>query len=302
MGKRGKHNWSKEKLPLGTVRIRKKNGKRWRMIKARHGGPISGRWVGLARHWWENNRGPVPDGMRVCHEDGDSLNDDPSNYVLLTAGDVVFVAHERDPEMSRRNYAACREATARMNREKAAIRRQKGWLDSRWYPVDQARRVIVNQPFKKAWMVHGPGYRPVSRNGRGADGAVLGWPTMPRLAACFLHVLSVGGDMTAEEIVHKATAMRLERGWGDEAVTIGAFYSFSSVMRRREWIVRFRPSGIRGKRRYRITKAAMAERCRPSPYTAVRGADLRGPEFLGYARESPGVDDEAMVGKVAVKA
>ena len=50
-----------EKLPLGTVRVRVHNtrGQRVRLIKVRDDGPKGRRWMGLARHWWLKNRGPI---------------------------------------------------------------------------------------------------------------------------------------------------------------------------------------------------------------------------------------------------
>jgi len=86
MGQRGRQLWSKEKLPVGTVRIRKHSKRvRARMIKIRDDGPKGRRWITWARWWWLNNRGPIPPGMRVTHRDGDSLNDDPDNLVLCSA-------------------------------------------------------------------------------------------------------------------------------------------------------------------------------------------------------------------------
>lgn len=162
-----KKDWSRDPLPVGTIRMRRKNGG-VRVIKIRMDGPRSRRWIQYARWWWEKNRGPVPAGKWVCHVDGNSLNDDPSNYALLTPGDVVFMAHDRDPKMSARNYAKASAATAYMNRQRALCRRMRGELNPRsWYAVDARKRLIYNLPKKKRWQVYAAfGYTDKRANGR----------------------------------------------------------------------------------------------------------------------------------------
>ena len=151
----GAGNYSRAPLPVGTIRMRERaRGHVCRFIKVRDNGPKASRWIPLARHWWEKNRGRVPPGKRVCHLDGDSLNDDPSNYGLLTPGDVIFIQLERDPAMALRNRKRCRAGTARSNRERAFARRLRELLPSKWYAVDVAARVVVNVPHRKRWQVY----------------------------------------------------------------------------------------------------------------------------------------------------
>ena len=74
MGQHGTQEWSKARLKLGTVRIRKHSKRcKVRMVKVRDDGPKGRRWITLARHWWLTNRGPIPEGMRVVHGDGDEI-------------------------------------------------------------------------------------------------------------------------------------------------------------------------------------------------------------------------------------
>src|SRR5712692_5291918 len=112
MGRHCCKDWCRDSLPVGTIRERRRKHGRVRMIKICLDGPRSRRWVNYAKWWWELHVAPVPAGMRVCHLDGNTLNDKPANYSLMTAGDVAFMWHDRNPEGSQQNYAKCRTATA----------------------------------------------------------------------------------------------------------------------------------------------------------------------------------------------
>ena len=57
---------------------------RRRFIKIRDDGPPQNRYVPLARWLWERDHGPVPAGKFVAHFDGNTMNDDPKNLVLIT--------------------------------------------------------------------------------------------------------------------------------------------------------------------------------------------------------------------------
>ena len=62
MGQRGQQLWSRERVPIGTVRIRKHSKRcRVRMVKVRDDGPKGRRWITLARAL----QIPVP----ACDED-----------------------------------------------------------------------------------------------------------------------------------------------------------------------------------------------------------------------------------------
>src|SRR5258706_866663 len=190
-------------VPVGTISIRKaSSGVKVRMIKVRDGGPISGRWIDFARFWWLENRGPVPDGKRVCHLDGNTLNDDPSNFGLLTPGDVIFLAHERDPKMSERNRRNCSDATAEMNRMRGLIGRATGWLPSLWYAVDFARKLIHNEPHRERWRVYqAAGVECDSSSWRQALATAMGWPGRILLDACILTVLADTGPLPIDELL-----------------------------------------------------------------------------------------------------
>jgi len=143
----------KMNLPVGSIVVRKQ----CRFVKVRMTGPTQLRWMKFARWWWIHNRGPVPQGMRVGHLDGDSFNDHPANLALLTPGDIAFLAHDRDPAMSERNFAAMRKGVALFNREHAQFRRMTEWLRSKWYPVDIEARKIFNKPVRQRWQIYAAG-------------------------------------------------------------------------------------------------------------------------------------------------
>lgn len=146
------------KEPLGAIAIRKrKRGRpgggyrmyRVRFIKVRNGVLRAGRWIPLARHWWQTNRGPVPAGMCVTHADGDTLNDDPGNYELMTHGQVALLHLAKDPAVYRRMVKSRGAAMADFNRLKATSGFFQRTLTQVWYPADTRQRVIYYAPSRK---------------------------------------------------------------------------------------------------------------------------------------------------------
>ena len=115
--------WARDAAPIGAVDTRVRGV---RMIKVRMDGPKSSRWINLARWRWEQLYGPVPPGKRVVHLDGDSLNDDPANYALMTGGEWLVHLRKLRKGMAEKNRRRCSAATAEMNRLRGAIRRGVG--------------------------------------------------------------------------------------------------------------------------------------------------------------------------------
>lgn len=120
------------------------------MIKVRMTGPFSRRWIPLARYTWEQMHGPIPQGKRVTHLDGNTLNDNPANYGLLTPGQVINLYHQLDPVMSRENRLGekRRSATAAHNRLRGQIRRATDLFPTRWYAANLAERIVYEEPFR----------------------------------------------------------------------------------------------------------------------------------------------------------
>jgi hypothetical protein len=149
-----KENASRQPQPIGAVVLRGKGKSKARYVKVTHHGPMIKRWKCLARIWWEANKGPVPAGMRVVHLDGDTLNDTPTNYGLMHAGEIIRLYHRIRPKMAARNRQSVGAAMARFNRDRAALRRERSLLPRRWYLVDPEKRIIFNHPRRMRWQAY----------------------------------------------------------------------------------------------------------------------------------------------------
>jgi hypothetical protein len=160
----------KRALPIGTTVIRKHNNVEARFIKVSLTGLPQRRWMNYARWWWEKNRGPVPPGQLVIHIDGNSLNDDPKNYMVGTPGMKLALAHRRDPQWSKDQHKRAAAGLAEVNRKRGRINRAQNFLKTYWYPVVDDLGVILNVPFRKRKRVlacFGVDVSRYPRNGRG---------------------------------------------------------------------------------------------------------------------------------------
>lgn len=287
MGQRGHQDWSKERLPVGTVRIRtRQRGQlQVRMIKIRDGGPRSRQWVNFARWWWEHNRGPIPPGKRVAHRDGDSLNDDPANLVLCSPGDVVYLWHDRDPKGSAANYRKLRPATAKHNRLRARVRRAVAWLPTRWYAVDTQRRIVVNDPRRVKGAVLAAHFETVRRpkNGCGYEAALCGWNSVPSASALVLSVLA-RGERTRDELLSAVNALRRDLRICRHRLGLQGLYQALQPLKAAEWIT---IAGRGAQAVYAIRAEALRFRVPGPPIVAVRGDELDGEEFAGYRKMWP---------------
>jgi len=207
--------------PLGTVVVRTERtgpirvGRRRtisaRYIKIRMGGPTGLRWMGYARWWWLENKGPIPPGQMVLHRDGDSLDDSPENLFLGGPGDKIRLAHSLDPEMSRRNRESCREGTSMHNRLIAQIRRFRSPIARYWYPVADDVMVVIDLPHRSRRTLLaalGGDTSRLARNGRGPSYADAGAPLGVRfvrgrelgvgLVGCYIRIDPETGVGTGE--------------------------------------------------------------------------------------------------------
>lgn len=152
------NKWCKEKLPIGAIRVRTRRGTAFRYIKVSNRGQGDRKWRRLARWTWEQAHGPVPAGYVVAHLDGNSLNDDPANYGLMTPGQVAQLQHQLDPKMSTRNRQKVSQVTAERNRLAGQIRRRTFCFAAEyWYLVDDRTREILDRRFRSrrrayAWL------------------------------------------------------------------------------------------------------------------------------------------------------
>lgn len=101
---------SSNKLPIGTVRIRKYKRNNDTRAFVKIGEPNT--WELRAKVVWEKAKGPIPKGLFLHHIDRDPLNDDLSNLALVTRASHL---NEHRPE-----YLAKRKRNAK--RKKAAMK------------------------------------------------------------------------------------------------------------------------------------------------------------------------------------
>jgi hypothetical protein len=284
MGKRGKQPWSRENLPIGTVRLRKhsKRGK-VRMIKVRDDGPRGGRWIAFARYWWLTNKGPIPPGMRVVHWDGDLLNDDPSNYRLVTADDVLILSRVWDPTLDERNHERAAQGTSQCNRDRGRVNRARRLLIRHWYAVDPTGRVIINQPHRSRLAIarrYIDAAAELPANGLGISAVWLGWPDLTGCEAEVLAALADGGPAQIAVIRERVGEVRRVHGWGAEPTTSTCHHAIWQLRRRRSNYIESAPT-LRRRSLYTIAPAALAARREPCPLVAVRGGEIatRFPDF-----------------------
>lgn len=116
-------------LPIGTITTRKSGQQVQRFVKVSHHGHWRNRWRPVARHWWEQHHGPIPEGHQVYHRDGDPLNDAPDNLVLAREDRLKLILSSRGN--SRRQRTRQRTAVAKSNLERArvynAVLRPRAW-------------------------------------------------------------------------------------------------------------------------------------------------------------------------------
>lgn len=275
----------REKQPLGTTcwRTHKRpSGGRYKvkMIKVAHayyGG--SGRWINYSRYLFEKHKGPVPAGKRVIHRDGDLRNFDLDNLILGTAADVVFLFGQSTPAKAAKNRKAVSEATSAFNRERAAIRRQLGVLPTRWYPVDLAKRTIINTPGRKLHNVTGA---PHKCNGSGLVGWRLGWPGMPAIDASALAVLVlVGGLRSYSAIVDLIARLRAELLITPATVTATALRSTMTRLTQAGLVERVSPGLFVAADKARATRGPVC------PFVFLRGVDLQREPYTQFALVTP---------------
>lgn len=271
--------------PLGAIRLAISGKSTHREIKVRMDGLPQRRWMNLARFWWLRNKGAVPPGMRVGHLDGDSMNDDPSNYALFTPGDVIASHHIDNPRWSDRQHQRAGRATAEANRERARIERMRRWFSGRWYAVDLGARRIINEPHRERWMVYAKQGIPVDRrvNGRGYQSSVLGWPGLPKASAAALYVLAAG-DRSALELWRGIRELMCRHGWSvpEYRVSLGQFLT---PLHARSWIAS--RTGIGRHRVYAVTSEAIAARGPHTHMVARRGDQLDADEYRLFERVDP---------------
>lgn len=102
----------------GTKKWSRRKRQPRRFIKVREDGPTGQRWIPYARYLWEKDHGPIPKGWFVVHRDGDSMNDDIHNLILVDRREHMRRLHQR-PEVMRK----CRQRAGEATKKRHAMNR-----------------------------------------------------------------------------------------------------------------------------------------------------------------------------------
>jgi hypothetical protein len=139
-------NVSHNKLPIGTVLIRKQGSDSTRKqayVKVAE----PNKWKARALINREAENGPLPKGMLLWHTDGDSLNDDISNLEAITRAESLARTRKRLQEsgqlkkVAKKIWSTRRERYADLQQKSVAELRQLGY---RYYCP------VCYQPYKEA--------------------------------------------------------------------------------------------------------------------------------------------------------
>ena len=112
---------------LGRPRKTQAPRKQRRYIKIADDGPTARRFMAYARYVYEQARGPVPEGHRVVHLDGDTMNDELSNLKAVPRHLLPKLARLLNPGM-----------------EELRIRRRR-LIKSRRTHIDKAARAELRE-------------------------------------------------------------------------------------------------------------------------------------------------------------
>lgn len=76
-------------MPVGTITV---NSEGYKIRKRQMEGTQWERWEPLHRAVWEEHNGPIPEGMCITFKDGDRLNCDISNLMMVSRGEMAVSA------------------------------------------------------------------------------------------------------------------------------------------------------------------------------------------------------------------
>ena len=215
------------------------------------------------------------------HFDGDTLNDDPKNYRLLSAGDVAFMARQWDPTLDDRNARACGAAARERNVLSSRIDRFKRYFPNYWYAVDPQRRLVIAEPHRsRAAVVRSILGANVPKNGATVAGLWLGWPGQVAREALVLAVLACGEPLELPAIVAGVVKLAKLHGWPIPPATNRAFYAAMCQLRRLGLV------STRWQRWHTITPEALAARRTPCEFIVLRGRDVSA-RFSDYGKLFP---------------
>lgn len=135
---------------VNTITVRKDtDGKKFRWIKTSNVPKSRHNWIPYASHIWQKKNGPIPKGHFVIHADGDRLNDDIDNLLLVDHKGHFKLQLKRDPSIvqrmrhnssvtNRRRHAANRGSILAARKERAEFRKQEQIASRKRQRVQQA--------------------------------------------------------------------------------------------------------------------------------------------------------------------
>ncbi len=124
--------------PIGELYIiNSKDGKPYRWIKVGDEGVRQRRRMPYAQYVWEQAHGPIPKDWFPRHKDGDSLNDEPSNLMLVDRATNLRLNESKPGVRGRKRHnwlksmqkvwARKRKETAQKKAAAAKLREQRRW-------------------------------------------------------------------------------------------------------------------------------------------------------------------------------
>ena len=106
-------------LPVGAVVV---NSAGYKIRKKQMEGSLWERWEFLHRAVWEENNGPIPEGMVVIFKDNDKLNCDIENLMLVTKGESCALTRLgyrfEDPDLTQAGLGIVRLKQAAAKKKK----------------------------------------------------------------------------------------------------------------------------------------------------------------------------------------
>lgn len=141
--KKGNRPWKYK--PVGTIYIIKdKTGKRRRWIKLSDDGPRQDRRMPYARYLWQQQHGPIPPGYFVIHDNGDTLDDEADNLILVnTAGNAAHQLATNPRHLRKLRFRA--GIAARLRHAKRRAEKIRGVCSS-WYECTGCGEEYAQQP------------------------------------------------------------------------------------------------------------------------------------------------------------
>ncbi len=111
----------------------RRKGKPRRWIKIKNTGPPQYCWIPYARYLWLKYKGPIPAGYFVVHKDGNQMNDNIDNFVLMNHSTALKLQRARDPEiMIVKRGQTCSMANRKRHREYRLTKRHRVKLVASW--------------------------------------------------------------------------------------------------------------------------------------------------------------------------